>query len=54
MKNPGTIRIAPDPKPRQSPPPKPAPKNEPSPPNNAVNETDGSETGGLVVMGDFG
>ena len=48
------IRIAPAPKPRQSPPPKPAPKNEPSPPNNAVNETDGSETGGDVVMGDFG
>ena len=48
------IRIAPDPKPRQCPPPKPAPKNEPSPPNNAVNETDGSETGGVVVMGDFG
>ena len=48
------IRIAPDPKPRQCPPPKPAPKNEPSPPNNAVNETDGSETGGDVVMGDFG
>ena len=48
------IRIAPDPKPRQCPPPKPAPKNEPSPPNNTVNETDGYETGGAVVMGDFG
>ena len=40
------IRIAPDPKPRQSPPPKPAPESKPPAPNNSANETDDS-----IIMG---